>query len=354
MRTCTSSISSPSGMGVLLRRWLNRCHSGISRSSLQVLPAQPAKSSSLAASQVRMSKFRARARASAVSLVRSSGLAYTAWYGTGACASSSAWRRPLALRCTPGSRPVMVLPIVSVSPCRMNQNVVVIAENFLIVRFDLGGSLHQRMFRHDARARRFADGAPLGIGHVAEIAQGVLRRFRDQNLLAEVEDAVETRPVVAHNRSPAGGRFEQAHTRRIAGGDHEGPGDVQGEPLLSIKLAMQLRLEMKDAADVLRPANRRRVSRAGDGEAPLRPAAGGLDQKPVERGLAVVAIGPEITEIPTLLDRLGIVEPGINRTVESARHRRAEAGFDAPQSGTAGEREIEMITADEGGRNIIG
>src|SRR5437868_14687586 len=103
---------------------------------------------------------------------------------------------------------------------------------------------------------------------------------------------------------------------------------------------MVSRCEMPDALNVFRPANLGRILRAGDDHSSLNPAARRLNKELVEDGLAIVAVGSHIAEIPAGNRLLRKILKRVDRTVERNRAASAELFFDAAQQRAAGEREI--------------
>src|SRR5436190_2547047 len=156
-------------------------------------------------------------------------------------ASDSAWRRPIAFRCTPGSRPDNAFPTMSVSPWRMSQKVV------MVISLDLRGAMRGGVFGEHPGAGAQADLAPLVVGHIAQASQRVVWRRREQDLAAGFEKRLQAIPVVADDRDGARSSFEQPHAGRVAGRDHFRAGHVQSEALGCEEAAVQLRLEVNFA-----------------------------------------------------------------------------------------------------------
>ena len=65
------------------------------------------------------------------------------------------------------------------------------------------------------------------------------------------------------------------------------------------------RRQMLDALDIGGPVDVGRILRSGDDEAARRPLPRRLDQQPLERRLAIGAVGAEIAEIPAQRHRVG-------------------------------------------------
>src|SRR5438270_2917199 len=98
--------------------------------SLRAAPVQSPKSHSRIPGSVRTSSPRAAAMGAAVSRVRSSGEAYTAWMRVGSdhafsrSATVAACRAPVSDRCSPPARPGRTLPVVGVAPWRTSRTSV--------------------------------------------------------------------------------------------------------------------------------------------------------------------------------------------------------------------------------------
>ena len=152
----------------------------------------------------------------------------------------------------------------------------------------------------------------------AEVVQRLLGRSRDEDLLAGAEQLVEPVPAVADDRHAAGGGFEQPHAGAVAGADHVGARDVQGEALPVVERAV-----LRRAADA-RSARRWPARRSPSGycgpattKRPLRPAAG-----PARAAAAPAAAGGRRCRCPGSRGRqrprsvLGVVQVRIDRAIE--------------------------------------
>ena len=155
------------------------------------------------------------------------------------------------------------------------------------------------------------------------------------------------------DRGAAGGGLEQAHARAVAGGDHVGAGDVEGEAAGRVEARVIGRGEVLDALDVRRPGDVGRIERPGDGEAPVGRAAGRLEEQAVEGRLAVGAVGAEVGEVPAGGHGLPSVGGGIDRAEERPGGAGAVVALEAVEGRAAGEGEVEVEAGDERGREVL-
>ena len=130
----------------------------------------------------------------------------------------------------------------------------------------------------------------------------------------------------------AGAGFEQPHARRIARLLHRGAGDVQREPLRGVEGGMLARRQMNLALDIFRPLDVFGIHRADHGEPAFGPPPRRLEHQRFEHWLPIVAVSPEIAEVPAARPRGGSIQLGIDRAVQNARHRSAVAALDEAQS----------------------
>src|SRR5439155_25426692 len=80
-------------------------------------------------------------------------------------------------------------------------------------------------------------------------------RAGEEDLFARREKLIQTGPLVADHRRPAGGGFKEPDTGRIARPNHIGAGDIEGETLAVVKGAVLRWSEVEDVIDVRRPGN---------------------------------------------------------------------------------------------------
>src|SRR6476620_10786271 len=165
-----------------------------------------------------------------------------------------------------------------------------------------------RVLADNAGSRTTAYRPPFGVGQIAEMAQSVFGRKREQNLPVRLKECLQAIPIITDDRHGTGTGLEQAHAWRISRRRHLLAGYVECEPLGGVKAPVQLGFEVNGPRNVFRPTDVFRIDWAGYGEAPGRPAAGGFEQQTFQHGLAVRAIRAQIAEVPQVLALLGIVE----------------------------------------------
>src|SRR5579872_7017800 len=85
----------------------------------------------------------------------------------------------------------------------------------------------------------------------------------------------------------------------------------------------------------------------------LGPAVGCLQQKAIEKTLAVGAICPQVSEVPSQLHLLRKIDRWIDRTIENARQGRTEFALHTRKCRPAGKREVELIIRDQVPRNVL-
>src|SRR4051794_26869095 len=93
-----------------------------------------------------------------------------------------------------------------------------------------------------------------------------MARPGDQDFLAWLKERVQAIPGVGDDRYAARGGLKETDAGRVAGTNHVGASDVEGEVLPVVESAMLGWGEMVDALDVGRPLNGSRILRAGDDE----------------------------------------------------------------------------------------
>ena len=74
-----------------------------------------------------------------------------------------------------------------------------------------------RVLADNAGSRTAAYRPPFGVGQIAEMAQSVFGRKREQDLPVRLEERLQAIPIITDDRHAAGGGLEQAHAGRIAG-----------------------------------------------------------------------------------------------------------------------------------------
>src|SRR5688500_7920203 len=116
-----------------------------------------------------------------------------------------------------------------------------------------------------------------------QVMQRFLRRFRDENIAAGLEELVKTGPGIGDNRCSAGGGFEQANAWGPAGANHVGSRDIQRETLCVVKGAMLRRRQVWVAPHVLWPSNVSRILRPRYHEPAFGPTPRGLQEEFLER-----------------------------------------------------------------------
>lgn len=116
---------------------------------------------------------------------------------------------------------------------------------------------------------------------------------------------------------------------------------------------MFARRKVDFAVHVRGPANLLRIHGPRNRKPPLLPEARRLQHETFERGLAVIAVGSEIAQIPPVGARLRAVLFRIDGAVESARHWRSVLVFDQPQNRSAGERKIQAVAPDQFRRDVF-
>ncbi|MCW0416864.1 hypothetical protein NB689_002618 [Xanthomonas sacchari] len=115
---------------------------------------------------------------------------------------------------------------------------------------------------------------------------------------------------------------------------------------------MLRRRQVRAALHVVRPDDVRRIQRTGDHEAALRPGQRRLQQQPLQRRLAVVAVGAHVAQVVTMRLRLRPVLLRIERAVQRHRARRAVDAFQALQGRAAGEGQIQVIVRNQRRRQV--
>jgi hypothetical protein len=109
-----------------------------------------------------------------------------------------------------------------------------------------------------------------------------------------------------------------------------------------------------DPLDVGGPVDAVRVLRAGDDEAEVGAAAGGLEEQAVEGGLSVVAVGAEIAQVPALGGAgVGRVGRGVDGAVERLGPAGAADVFEVVEDLAAGEGEVGVKEGDLAGGQVL-
>ena len=118
--------------------------------------------------------------------------------------------------------------------------------------------------------------------------------------------------------------------RRPSRCDHRSAGNVQGEALRRIECRMIGRRDMLQPLDIVGPVDPGRILWPSDHEPHLGQAARGLQQQPVQRRLAIGAVGAEIAEVPAWVGRQRpppcFVNSAMYRRTAAARRNRQPGG----------------------------
>ena len=220
--------------------------------------------------------------------------------------------------------------------------------------FEFAGAVRRGVLgEHARRAPRPPRRAALlrPVAAAASTSSGV---SREGDLRAGREERVQPVPRIGHDRRAAGRGLEQPHAGAVPGADHVGAGDVQGEAARGVEGRMVGRRHVLQPLDVGGPVDLVGVLRPGHHEAPLRRAAGGLEQQPLQRRLAVGAVGAEIAQVPARR-RVGQRPVGrrVHGAVQRARRRRAVAPLQQVERRPAGEGEIEVEAGDQRRREVL-
>lgn len=104
---------------------------------------------------------------------------------------------------------------------------------------------------------------------------------------------------------------------------------------------------MIHALDVGRPLQRFGVLRAGNDEAALGQLAGDGAEQALDSGLTIVAVGPEVPEIPVALADDRAIDLAVDRAVEGTRPLSPELALDVEQDWAARKRKVEIEPGDE-------
>src|SRR5579885_996527 len=158
--------------------------------------------------------------------------------------------------------------------------------------------MRRGMAGQDALAGAFPHPRQLMARHFAQEPQSVLSRPGNQDFSTDLENILQTRPVIADDRRGASRSLKQAHARRIAGSLHFSARHIQRAPLRVIKLAMPLGRKMIEALYVRGPLYVIRVERTSHDERAVGIPAGRLQQEALQSRLAVITIGPQISQVP--------------------------------------------------------
>src|SRR5215210_5445928 len=164
--------------------------------------------------------------------------------------------------------------------------------------FQFCGAVSRGVLREHSLARTLTDNARVTFRHPAQNRQHIFGGPGDEDLFVWREELGQPGPLVADNRRTTGRRFEQPDARRVAGANHVGPRHIEGETLRVIKGAVLLWLQVCDALNVLRPANRLRILRTCNNEPAGRRFRCRNEKEAVESRLPVGAVGAKITESP--------------------------------------------------------
>src|SRR5205807_6373672 len=73
----------------------------------------------------------------------------------------------------------------------------------------------------------------------------------------------------------------------------------------------------------------------------------------MDERLPVITVSAEISQVPTNRAGAGTVLLRVHRTVEHASQGRSIPAFDKSQGGSAGEREIQVVLADQVRSNVL-
>jgi phosphomannomutase len=210
------------------------------------------------------------------------------------------------------------------------------------------------VFTQHTLARGAGDAREGGIGQIDGV-QRVLRGLRQDNFAARLEEMLDALPGVAQQRCTAGSGLEQAAGRAESCRGHVCASDVERQAGGAEKSRVVGGRDMGDVPDVGCPGKVRRITGAANHEVLREAAACGLEQQPVEHGLAVRSICSEIRQ-----RRAGVfpadhrmVGPRIDVSIQGSHTARAESLAQGSECSAAGVAENQVKIPQPAGRQVV-